>query len=172
VPESGAGDPPWSARCGTLLSYRRRNPLDPETARPCLALGVALPAAAGGPPPSIDEIDGAKFSVRVRGPSYDLAGSQSKGESTIEWTITKTGAETVSLDTVFGGMLFTAVYVDGFLLQARATPEVPPLSGSSMSVAVSGKPGKLKLKGTFTTYAAGSGFRILSVLKVSGKQIP
>jgi hypothetical protein len=137
-----------------------------------MALGIALPAAAGGPPPSIDDIDGAKFSVRVRGPSYDLAGNQSKGESTIEWTITKTGAASVSFDTVFGGMIATAVYVDGFLLQAYASLEVPPLIGSSMSVAVSGKPGKLKLKGAFTTFATGPGFNGLSVLKVSGKQIP
>jgi hypothetical protein len=137
-----------------------------------MVLGVALPAVAGGPPPSIDEIDGAKFSVRARGTSYDLAGSHSKGETTIEWTITKIGAESVSFDSVLGGMAFTAVYVDGFLLQATASPEAPPLSGSSMNLAVSGKPGKLKLKGAFTTYSTGPDFKGLSVLKVSGKQIP
>jgi hypothetical protein len=112
-----------------------------------LALGFALPAGAAGPPPSIDDIDGPTFSVGSSGAEYDLNGGRGKGGTTIEWTITKTGANTVSFDSVFGGMLFTAYYVDGFLLQAFSSGQNPPEEGSSMYVAVSGPPGKLKLKG-------------------------
>ena len=137
-----------------------------------LALGLALPALGAEAPPSIDDLDGSTFSVRSKGPQYDLAGGKSKADTTIEWTITKTGADTVSFDSVFGGMLFTAYYVDGFLLQASSSGETPPQEGSSMYVAVSGKPGKLKLKGALTVYSAGPGFRVLRVLKVSGKQLP
>jgi hypothetical protein len=137
-----------------------------------LALGLALPALGGEPPPSIDDLDGSTFSVRSKGAEYDLAGGRFKADGTIEWTITKTGADTVSLDVVFGGMIATAYYVDGFLLQAFSSGETPPQDGSSMYVAVSGKPGKLKLKGALTVYAAGPAFKVLRVLKLSGKQIP
>jgi hypothetical protein len=137
-----------------------------------LALGFALPAHAGGPPPSIDDLDGSTFSVRASGPEYDLAGGRGKFDDEIQWKVTKTGATTVSFDAAFGGMIFTANYVDGFLLQAYASGQVPPADGSSMYLSVSGKPGKLKLKGALTIYSAGPGFMVLRVLKVSGKQIP
>jgi hypothetical protein len=137
-----------------------------------LAFGFAAPASAGGPPPSIDDIDGATFTVRSSGPEYDLNGERGKADTTIEWTITKTGANTVSFDSVFGGMLFTAYYVDGFLLQSFSSGETPPEDGSSMYAAVSGQPGKLKLKGALTVFSAPpGGFQVLRVLKVSGSQI-
>lgn len=138
-----------------------------------LSLGLALPASAGGPPPTIDDIDGATFSVRARGPEYDLSGEKSKFDLTLEWTITKTGATTVSFDGAFPSMDFTANYVGGFLLQAFVFDAGSPAeAGSSMFAAVSGTPGKLKLKGVLTGYDAPPGFQVLRVLKVSGKQIP
>jgi len=138
-----------------------------------LALGFALPAGAAGPPPSIDDIDGATFTVRSAGAEYDLNGGSGKGGTTIEWTITKTGANTVSFDSVFGGMLFSAYYVDGFLLQSTSSGQTPPAEGSSMYVAGSGQPGKLKLKGALTVFSAPpGGFQVLRVLKVSGSQLP
>ena len=136
-----------------------------------LFLGLALPAFGAEAPPSIDDLNGSTFSVRAKGPEFDLAGMKFKADTTIEWTITKTSENTVAFDSVFGGMLFSAYYVDGFLLQATSSGETPPQEGSSMYLAVSGKPGKLKLKGALTVYAAGPGFNVLRVLKVSGKQI-
>jgi hypothetical protein len=136
-----------------------------------LLLGIAVPALAADPP-SIDDLDGATFSVRAKGAEYDLAGQKSKSDVNIEWTITKTGVDTVSFDFVFGGMDFTAYYKDGFLLQATASPEVPVQDGSSMYLAASGKPGKLKLKGALTVYSAGTGFNVLRILKVTAKQLP
>ncbi len=136
-----------------------------------LLFGFALPAYGAGPPPTIDEINGSTFRVRASGAEYDLAGGNFKYDTEIEWTITKTGAETVSFDSVFGGMSFAARYVDGFLMQATASGEVPPETGSSMYLAVAGQPGKFKLKGMLTVYAAGAGFNALRVLKVSGSQI-
>jgi len=137
-----------------------------------VACVVALPlsAAAGAAPPTIDDINGTVFSVRSKGPEHDLAGGKTTADATITWTITKTGADTVSFDAVFGGMAFTAYYKDGFLLQATASPEDPPQNGSSLFVAVTGKPGKMKLKGALTVYSAGPGFNVLRTLKVSGKQ--
>ena len=136
-----------------------------------LISGFALPASAASPPPSIDELNGCTFSVRAKSASYDLAGGKFKEDVTIEWTITKTGADTVSFSSVFGGMIFTAYYVDGFLLQAYSSGESPPQDGSSMVLAVSGKPGSFKLKGALTVYSAGPGFNVLRLQKVSGKQI-
>jgi len=137
-----------------------------------LALGFALPAFGAGPPPSIDDLDGATFTVRSSGPEYDLNGDSRKGGATIVWTITKTGANTVSFDSVFGGMIFTAYYVDGFLMQSFASGESPPEDGSSMVLAVTGQPGKLRLKGQLTVFAAPpGGFQVLRVLKVTGSQL-
>ena len=133
-------------------------------------LALPLQAAAGAAPPTIDDINGATFEVRSKGPEYDLAGGKATADATITWTITKTGADTVSFDTVFGGMAFAAYYKDGFLLQSTASPEDPPQNGGSMFVAVRGTAGKLKLKGTLTVYSAGPGFNVLRTLKVSGKQ--
>lgn len=88
-------------------------------------------------------------------------------------TVTKTGPYTVSFDSLLPGMDVAAYYVDGFLLQAVSSGETPPEAGSSMYVAVSGQPGKLKLKGALTTFTAPpGGFQVLRVLKVSGSQIP
>ena len=137
-----------------------------------LVLGFALPVDGAAPPPSIDELDGSTFSVRAKGVAYDLNGGKSKFDTRLEWTVTKTGANTVSFDSALGGMLFTAYYVDGFLLQAFSSGQVPPEDGSSMYLKVKGTPGKLKLKGVLTAYSAGPGFNVLRVLKVSGKQIP
>lgn len=136
------------------------------------ALGLALPAFGAEAPPTIDELNGSTFSVHAKGTEFDLAGGKFKTDAPIEWTITKTGADTVSFDTIFGGMASDAYYVDGFLLQAVTTAETPPQNGSSLWIAVSGKPGKLKLKGGLTVYSAGPGFHVLRVLKVSGKQLP
>ncbi len=138
-----------------------------------IGLGLAAPALAAGPPPSIDDIAGATFSVRARGTEYDLSGETFKSDTEIVWTITKTGPATVSFDSVFGGMAFSAHYVDGFLLQAVAFDAgSPPEAASSMFAAVSGQPGKLKLAGVLTVYDVPPGFQVLRVLKVSAKQIP
>ena len=135
------------------------------------ACGLALPAAAAGPPPTIDDLNGATFVVRSSGTEYDLSGNKFKAGTEITWTITKTSATTVSFDSVFGGMSFNANYVGGFLLQAVVFDAgSPPESGSSMFAAVSGKPGKLKLKGVLTTYDVPPGFQGLRVTKISGKQ--
>jgi hypothetical protein len=136
-----------------------------------LLLGIAVPALAADPP-TIDDLDGAKFIVRAKGVEYDLAGQKFKSDGDIEWTITKTGVDTVSFDIVFGGMSATAFYKGGFLLQATTTPEDPPQSGSSMYLAASGKPGKLKLKGALTVYAAGPGVNALRIFKLTAKQVP
>ena len=137
-----------------------------------LGLAVALPAVAGEAPPSIDDLDGSTFSVRAKGPQYNLAGDKSKFDHAIDVTITKSSDEAVSFDALFGGMDVTFYYVDGFLLQALATGGPPAEHGSSFFAAVSGKPGRLKLKGTLTVYSAGPGFNVLRVLKISGKQVP
>ena len=136
-----------------------------------LVLGIGVPAFAADPP-SIDDLDGAVFTVRAKGTEYDLAGQKFKTEVDIEWTITKSGVDTVLFSAVFGGMSFAAYYKDGFLLQATAAPVEPAESGSSMYLAASGKPGKLKLKGTLTVYAAGTGFNVLRIQKVTAKQVP
>lgn len=135
-------------------------------------MGFAQPASGGqAAAPTIDDLNGVTFTVRAKGPAYDLAGGKFKADATIEWTVTKTSETTVAFDSVFGGMAFTANYVDGFLMQASASSEVPPADGSAMYLRVSGKQGALKLKGALTVYSAGTGFRVLRVLKVSGKQI-
>jgi hypothetical protein len=132
----------------------------------------ATAAHAGGPPPSIDDIDGTTFLFRASGPEYDLNGQTSKGGTEFEMTLTKTGANTVSMDTVLGGMGFSAYYVDGFLMQSTSSGENPPESGSALWVQVSGSPGKLKMKGGFTTFSAPpGGFQVLRVQKISGSQI-
>lgn len=137
-----------------------------------LGIGMALPALAADPPPSIDDLDGATFLLVAKGPEFNLAGNRGKEDVEFETTVTKTGADTVSLSSVLGGMIFTAYYVDGFLLQAFSSGESPPQDGSALQVQVRGKPGKLKLKGTYITYAAGPGFNVLRVLKIKGKQLP
>ena len=136
-----------------------------------LGLALALPAMAGEAPPSIDDLDGSTFRVRAKGPQHNLAGDKSTFDNTIEITIAKTTDDAVSFDALFGGMDVTFYYVDGFLLQALATGGPPAEHGSSFFAAVSGKPGKLKLKGALTVYSAGPGFNVLRVLKISGKQI-
>ena len=70
--------------------------------------------------PTIDDLNGVTFTVRAQGPAYNLAGSKFKFDATIEWTVTKTSETTVTFDSVFGGMAFTANYVDGFLMQATS----------------------------------------------------
>jgi hypothetical protein len=136
-----------------------------------LALGFALPASAAGPPPTIAELNGRTFEVRASGTSWDLNGSRFKDDVTITWTITQTSANTVSFDSVFGGMSFTAYYVDGFLMSSFAIGGPPAEEGSVFQAAVSGNPGKLKLKGTLTSYDAATGFTELSVQKVTGSEI-
>lgn len=131
-----------------------------------LALAFALPAYAAGPPPSIDDIDGATFTVRASGVEYDLNGQRFKSDVTIEWTITKTGPTAVSFDSVFGGMSFAASYADGFLMNS-----VSGEFGSLLYAAVSGAPGKLKLKGALTVFDPPPDFQVLRVLKVSGSQL-
>jgi len=134
---------------------------------------LAASADAAGPPPSIDDIDGATFSVRAAGPDFDLNGTRSKFDLVIVSTITKTGPFTVSFGNLLPGMDVAAYYVDGFLLQAVSSGETPPESGSSMHVAVSGQPGNLKLKGGLTSFSAPpGGFQVLRLLKVSGSQLP
>ena len=131
------------------------------------ALLVAAPAYAGGPPPSIDDLDGATFLLRISGVEYDLAGATFKTNFTIETTLTKTGPNGVSLSTVLGGMSGDAAYVAGFLLNS-----VSGEFGSLLNLTVSGTPGKLKLKGTYTVFDPPPDFQVLRVLKISGSQIP
>lgn len=133
-------------------------------------LGLALPAFADSPPPTIAELNGRTFVVRASGTSWDLNGGRFKDDTTLTWTITQTSANTVSFDTVFGGMAFSAYYVDGFLMSSFASG-VPAEEGGSFQAAVSGKPGKLKLKGTLTSYDAATGFTELSVLKITGSEV-
>ena len=138
-----------------------------------IGLGLALPAAAGGPPPSIDDLNGATFTVRARGTEFDLNGGKFKSDNEITLTITKTGPATVSMNSVFGGMSFSSHYVDGFLLQAVDFEGGSPLTSASlMFAAVSGQPGKLKFKGTLTLYDVPPAFQVLRVLKITGKQTP
>lgn len=137
-----------------------------------LVSAFATAVHAAGPPPSIDDLDGATFLVRSSGAEYDLNGGSGKGGTEIQMTITQTGANTVSFDSVLGGMGFTAYYVDGFLMQATDSGENPPESGSTLWIQVSGQPGKLKMKGGYTTFQAPpGGFQVLRVLKISGGQI-
>ena len=89
--------------------------MEKRTVRLRIGPGPRAARRAAGPPPSIDDIDGATFTVRASGVEYDLNGQRFKTDVTIEWTITKTGPTTVSLDTVLGGMSADASYVDGFL---------------------------------------------------------
>src|SRR5262245_31510545 len=137
-----------------------------------VALGLAGAAAAGGPPPSIDDLNGATFIVRARGTEYDLAGGKFKSGTEITWTLTKTGPSTVAFDSVFGGMAFSAHYADGFLMQSVAFDAgSPPAAASWMFAQVSGKPGKLKLKGSLFNYDTPPAFQVLRLQTVSGKQI-
>ena len=48
----------------------------------------------------------------------------------------------------------------------------PALGGQAVFAAVTGEPGRLKVKGALTVYSAGPGFNVLRVLKISGKQLP
>jgi hypothetical protein len=137
-----------------------------------LAFASTAPALAGGPPPSIDEIDGATFAVVASGPEYDLNGNVFRLANPITMTITKSDANVVSFDSVYGGMGFSAYYVDGFLMQSTASAESPPEQGSSFHAAITGQPGKLRLRGELIVFSAPpGGFQVLRVLKVSGRQI-
>jgi hypothetical protein len=137
-----------------------------------LSPGFAMPPVALSTPPTIDELDGATFTLVAKGPQYDLVGEKSTSLTTIETTITKTGPTTVSFSGVFGGMGFTANYVDGFLLQAVNSGENPAESGSLTQARVTGKPGKFRIKGTLTVYDGPPDFQVLRVLKLKGKQVP
>jgi hypothetical protein len=132
---------------------------------------LALPAFADGPPPTIAELNGRTFVVRASGPAWDLNGGRFKSDTTITMTITQTSGNTVSFDSAFGGMAFSAYYVDGFLLSTFASGAPPAEEGNTLQVAVSGKPGRLKLKGTLTGYDAATGFTGLSVRKITGSEL-
>jgi hypothetical protein len=90
----------------------------------------------------------------------------------ITTTLTKTSPTTVAMNSVFGGMAFSAHYVDGFLMQAvDFEPGAPSTSATWMFAEVSGRPGKLKLKGVLNVYDVPPGFQVLRLNKVTGKQI-
>jgi hypothetical protein len=137
-----------------------------------MILFLASQAGADQTPPSIDDLDGRTFTFRVKGTLHDLAGDSQKYQTECPTTIVKTGPSTVSLSCVFGGMISQATYKDGFLMQAYASGENPPEEGSAFWARIKGKPGKLKMQGALTVFAAGAGTNLLEILKVKGKKIP
>ena len=122
-----------------------------------LVLGLATQVHGAAPPPAIGNLDGTTWSVSAKGAQYDLSGGKGKYELTLDWTLTQTGPSTVSFGSQFPGMPNTAWYVDGFLLGAFDSGETPPEDGGMLQFAVSGKPGKLKLKGMLIAFSAGPG---------------
>ena len=98
--------------------------------------------STSGPPPSIDDLDGATFVIRAQVTEYDLAGSDAITYTVeITTTLTKTSPTTVSMTSVLGGQSFTSHYVDGFLMQAvDFEPGSPSTSATPTQAKVSGKP--------------------------------
>jgi hypothetical protein len=135
-----------------------------------LILLFALSAGAEKPPPSIDDLDGRRFTIQIKGTLYDLAGNKRKYGAECQTTFVKTGPSTVSLSCVFGGMIGQAIYKDGFLMQAYASGEFPPEDGTTFWARVKGKPGKLKMQGGLTVFGAGPAPNALEILKVKGKE--
>jgi hypothetical protein len=138
-----------------------------------LLLALAGSARAAGPPPSIDDLDGATFVIRAQVTEYDLAGSDAITYTVeITTTLTKTSPTTVSMTSVFGGQSSTSHYVDGLLIQAvDFEPGSPSTSATLTQAKVSGKPGKLKLRGTLHVYDLPPPFQVLRLSNLSGKQI-
>lgn len=138
-----------------------------------LLLALSGAASAGGPPPSIDDLNGATFVIRSQVTEYDLSGSDASTYTVeITTTLTKTSPTTVSMTSVFGGMSSTSHYVDGFLMQAvDFEPGSPSTAATLTQAKVSGKPGKLKLRGTLHVYDLPPPFQVLRLSNLSGKQI-
>jgi hypothetical protein len=132
--------------------------------------GFSLSVRGASLPPTIDDLDGTRWVVKVSGTEYDLDGGEEKVATEITWFLTRGGADTVNFDVILGGMIAAARYRGGYLLQSYSNDDDPPTTGSYLQIEVTGAPGKMKMKGQLTLFSTSSG--IMRVQKISAKQIP
>ncbi len=123
--------------------------------------GTPTASAKGKTPPSIDDLVGV-YQEKEKGVDYDLAsGLSDNWKDGGTCTITKLDAETVNLHFVVGGSTWDDVcYYDGGGIIVTGSSDDDTLGSWAyiQMLSVSGKPGKLKAKGTWMTYDLGDGY--------------
>jgi len=138
-----------------------------------LGLGWASAASAKGKvPPSIDQILGV-YQVTDKGVEYDLWSTDTwKWNDKGTCTITKVDPETINMHFVMPGYSWDDVcyYGDGgVIVTGSADDDTLGSWGYVQMLSVGGKPGKVKMKGTWMEYDLGDGW--LDVGSVSLKQV-
>ena len=131
--------------------------------------GFSLSVRGASLPPTIDDLDGTRWAVKVSGTEFNLDGGDEKVATEVTWFINKTGADTVNFDVILGGMIASARYRGGYLLQAYSNDDDPPTSASYLEIEVTGTPGKMKMKGQYMLFSTSAG--IMRIQKISAKQI-
>ncbi len=133
--------------------------------------GLGAVLAAGAEPPSIDDLDGAVCALKVSGKGYSRATGASEAiKGQVLWILVKTGPDTLVIhqqdDT--GVTLWQGHYKHGVLLAGAVNDGALATEAACAHVLVSGTKGKLKLKGDFVSFTAGSDEAALGTF--SGKE--
>ncbi len=136
-----------------------------------LILGLSWSVRGASPPPSIDALHNTWWELTVSGTAYDLAGGTWKASTTITTTLTKLDQDRVGFSGLLGGMNNEARYQGGVLMQSYASAGTAPMYGTMFQAEISGTPGKMKMKGQYTTFSVDDGYDFLRVQKLSAKQI-
>jgi len=138
-----------------------------------LAMTWGATAMAGkAPPPGIDDLDGAVFTLKVSGKAYDRAtGAADSVKSMISWTVTKIGPDRVSILERGDGSdsVHQAYYAGGLLIVGRLDNTDLATDAACGQVLVSGSTGKLKLKGEAILIRVVDDDEV-TLVKLSGKQ--
>jgi hypothetical protein len=144
-----------------------------------LALVLAVAVACGAPalaapkvPPTIDELDGSVWAVKISGTEYDLdVPAKLKFKVTETWAFTVVDASTLSIESDGPGVpVYAGNYVNGMLVIGELDDDILSTQTRYSYAIISGTPGKLKLKGESLKYELLSD-NTLEAVKLSGKQL-
>jgi hypothetical protein len=108
--------------------------------------------AAGGPPPSINDLVGT-WTLKCSGTEYELdSGATAKYSQTVTWEITLAGGDMVNIHCDQWGVDISSLYRNGALLSGSMDLPVPGPFSMTQYVQVTGSAPKLKMTGAFCIY--------------------